>query len=68
MPRILLLIVLGCLLFKLIKRLSANVNDNNPPKKTAENMLQCAKCGCHVPESECKQMNPVICNNPECQT
>jgi hypothetical protein len=67
MPRILLLIVLGWLLFKLIKRLGENVN-NAPAKKLEEKMLQCAKCGCHVPESECKQKNPVICNNPECQT
>ncbi len=68
MPRILVLIILGWLLYKLIKRLATTAEANKPAKKPEEKMLQCTRCGCHVPISETQQKNnQVICNNPECQ-
>lgn len=69
MPRMLMLIILGYLLYKLIKRLLTNTDANNKQtKKPEEKMLQCSRCGCYAPISETKQKNnQVICNNPECQ-
>jgi formylmethanofuran dehydrogenase subunit E len=67
MARILLLIVLGYILVKILKRMVAS-GDTKPSAKLEEKMLQCANCGCHVPESESHIKNDkVICNNPECQ-
>lgn len=78
MPRILLLIILIFVIYWLIKRICAdfllkNKSENNTDKnteKTAEKkMVQCAKCGTHVPESESiVSNNKVICNNPDCNT
>ena len=72
MTRILILIVLGFIVFKLVKHLLAN-SDAKPiakkPKPIAEEkMIQCSNCGCHVPISESiSKNNQLICNNPECQ-
>ena len=72
MMRILILIVLGFILVKIIKRLLASADSKPSAKKpkssAAEKMIQCAKCGCHVPISESiSKNNQLICNNPECQ-
>jgi formylmethanofuran dehydrogenase subunit E len=71
MPRILILIVLGWILYQIIKRVIANAKAHNPTenqdKKVGEKMLQCTHCGCHVPESDTKLVNEkILCNNPEC--
>ena len=71
MTRILIIIVIGFILVKILKRIitSADTKSSNQDKPSAEEkMIQCAKCGCHVPisESHCKS-NQLICNNPECQ-
>ena len=75
MTRILILIVLIWILYQIIKRVIANAkaesakqeNGQNPAKNQDEKMLQCAQCGCHVPESETKVVNQqIICNNPDC--
>jgi hypothetical protein len=68
MLRILLLIVLGWLLFKFIKRLANTADASKSAKKLEGKMLQCPRCGCHVPISETLQKNnQVVCNNPECR-
>ena len=71
MTRILILIVIVFILVKILKRIIASV-DSKPPAKekklAEEKMIQCAKCGCHVPISESvNKNNQLICNNPECQ-
>ena len=71
MTRILILVVLGFILVKILKRLLASA-DSKPSAKekmpAAEKMIQCAKCGCHVPISESISKNhQLICNNPKCQ-
>jgi hypothetical protein len=71
MPRILILIVLGWILYLIIKRVIANAKAQKPTEKPSEkveeNILQCTQCGCHVPESDTKLVNEkIICNNPEC--
>jgi formylmethanofuran dehydrogenase subunit E len=71
MPRILILIVLGWILYQIIKRVIANAKARNPTDeqdtKVHEKMLQCTRCGCHVPESDTKLVNEkILCNNPEC--
>jgi phage terminase large subunit GpA-like protein len=68
MVRILLLIILGWALYLIIKRLLASVK-HKTSEKPEETFVQCAHCGCHVPESESQiKNNQIICNNPECQT
>ncbi len=71
MTRILILLVLAWILYQIIKRVIANAKAQNPMQKAKpksdERMLQCAECGCHVPESDTKVINDkIICNNPEC--
>ena len=75
MTRILILIVLAWLLYQIIKRVIANIKAQDSTQKSQqdadinqdEKMLQCAQCGCHVPESNTKVVNEkIICNNPEC--
>ena len=73
MTRILILIVLIWILYQIIKRVivkaqsAAEKNVQNSNKNQDEKMLQCAQCGCHVPESETKVINHlIICNNPAC--
>ena len=75
MTRILILIVLIWILYQIIKRVivtarAENARQNAEQKTSineAEKMLQCAHCGCHVPESETKVVNHlIVCNNPAC--
>ena len=69
MARVLLFIVLVWILYVVIKRILAknNTEDNSHSEKPAESIVQCAKCGLHVPESESHiSNNLVICNNPKC--
>lgn len=72
MSRILILIVLGWILYQIIKRVlisskDANSNAQKPADKADEKIVQCTQCGCHVPESDTKLVNEkIICNNPEC--
>ena len=70
MARILILIILGWILYQVIKRMAASA-DSKPnikfEEKPEEKIVQCANCGCHVPESESIiKNNQIICNNPEC--
>ena len=77
MARILILIVLAWILYQIIKRaISGNAKNQGPTQKNGqtsdknrdEKMLQCTRCGCHVPESDTKVINEqIICNNPECR-
>lgn len=71
MVRILILIVIGFILVKILKRMiaSADSKSSAQDKSSAEEkMIQCANCGCHVPISESiSKNNQLICNNPECQ-
>ena len=80
MTRILILIVIGFILVKILKRIIAgadskpsakdepSTNDKASKASADEKMIQCAKCGCHVPISESiSKNNQQICNNPECQ-
>ena len=78
MTRILLLILLVWILYAVIKRIiaksefrnsaSANKTDKNgTDEKSAEKIVQCSRCGLHVPESDSHIKNNLItCNNPEC--
>jgi formylmethanofuran dehydrogenase subunit E len=67
MARILILIILGWILYQIVKRLIANTTPETT-SKPEENFVQCVRCGCHVPTSESKMLdNKIICNNPECQ-
>lgn len=74
MARILLLILLVWILYAVVKRILANSNNKDPEntahqknKKPAEQIVQCAQCGLHVPESESHLNNNLVtCNNPEC--
>lgn len=69
MARVLLLILLGWLLYVVIKRafMSSNKNPAQQNHKAEEKIVQCAACGMHVPESETIKKNSlVVCNNPDC--
>jgi ssDNA-binding Zn-finger/Zn-ribbon topoisomerase 1 len=74
MARVLLLILLGWLLYVVIKRIISTSQFKNPvsesdaEKPTAdERIVQCSQCGLHVPESDSHiKNNQVVCNNPEC--
>jgi formylmethanofuran dehydrogenase subunit E len=67
MARILILIVLAWILYRIFKHLFVNANKQQPAPKSEEEILQCAQCGCHVPEDETKLIHgQIICNNPEC--
>jgi uncharacterized protein len=68
MVRILILIILIWALYLIIKRIASSAKPK-PSEKPEEAFVQCAHCGCHVPESESKvKDNKIFCNNPECQT
>ncbi len=75
MARIFLLIILGYLLYQVLKRMAASANskpnaksEENLEEKPEERIVQCANCGCHVPISESQiKNNKILCNNPECQ-
>ena len=80
MVRILILIILGWVLYQIIKRILADLNSKKagntkqkpaqtPVETPIETIVQCAHCGCHVlmNESQIKN-NKIVCNNLECQT
>lgn len=70
MARILLLIVLIWILYKVFKRFVASTNQQNSTTantKPDEKFVQCTQCGCHVPISESKiEHEKIVCNNPQC--
>lgn len=68
MPRILLLLVLGWILYRVIKHLTQRFqSDDKATKQTTEKIVACSQCGLHVPESETSIVNKqVVCQNPQC--
>ena len=70
MLRVLLLIVLVWLVYIVVKRAFSASNNNNSTQnsqKTEEKIVQCARCGLHVPESESLiKDSKVVCNSPDC--
>ncbi len=76
MARVLLLILLVWVLYVVIKRVIAspyfkNTQSNSESERSHsdEKMVQCEKCGMHVPTSESLIKNDqVICNNPDCSS
>ena len=74
MARILLLIVLIGLIYWVAKQVIAAANtkaqnnsDTKPDEKLSEKIVQCSRCGLHVPETESHISNQqVVCNNAEC--
>lgn len=74
MVRVLLLILLGWLLYVVIKRMVATsifktpLSESDSVKPNAdERVVQCTQCGLHVPESDSHiKNNQVVCNNLEC--
>jgi DNA-directed RNA polymerase subunit RPC12/RpoP len=69
MPRILLLIVLVWVLYRVIKRVIAIAKPmpKKPSSKQVENFVKCVRCGLHIPESESLiKDNQITCNNPKC--
>jgi len=75
MARVLLLILLVWILYVVVKRIYLGSTENHankkdkPAEKPSERIVQCWKCGLHVPESESHLTNNVvICNNSECNT
>jgi formylmethanofuran dehydrogenase subunit E len=68
MPRILLLIVLGWLLFTVIKRvIKISKQQQTQDNATMHQLVICAKCGVHVPKNESKMVdNQIVCNKPNC--
>ena len=67
MARILLLIILVWILYKVVKRIAASANPNPTTTGVEEKFVQCEHCGCHVPISESLiKNNKIFCNNPEC--
>lgn len=68
MQRILLLLVLAWILYKVIKHIAQRFQAMDKSTKPAsEKIVACSQCGLHVPESETKIVNnQVYCNNPNC--
>ncbi len=70
MSRILLLIVLLWIVYKLLKFFMGKIQSQNEESKTGkqpEKVIACAHCGLHVPESETHITDgKVYCNNPTC--
>ena len=83
MVRVLLLIILIGLIYWVIIRLIASYKSNQDKAATYSHtqsdqnksnepdsnlkIVQCSRCGCHVPENESRQLNEqVVCNNKHC--
>lgn len=68
MPRILLLLVLGWILYRVIKHITQRFqSSDSSTKQASEKIVACSQCGLHVPESETSLVNnQVYCNNPKC--
>ena len=79
MARVVLLIVLVWILYQIVKRIWANAKSHDTEQKvqdtnkdaqqqSEQKMIQCAQCGCHVPETDSQMINEqIVCSNPECQ-
>ncbi|HEY8118385.1 MAG TPA: PP0621 family protein [Methylophilaceae bacterium] len=52
MGKILLLAIAIWLVVSVLKRYSRNLETPSTPQPEAESMVQCAKCGIHLPRSE----------------
>jgi formylmethanofuran dehydrogenase subunit E len=69
MPRILILIALCWLVYLVIRRVTKQLNakTDSPIEKMADNMVQCAQCGVHIPETDSIQIdNKTVCKNQPC--
>lgn len=68
MQRILLLLVLGWILYRVIKHLTQRFQSHDTStKQTSEKIVACSQCGLHVPESETSIVNnEIVCQNPKC--
>lgn len=76
--RVLLLIMLIGLIYWVVSRLIATYKSDqhqetqsgqNPssPQQSALKIVQCSRCGCHVPENESHINNQqVVCNSTQC--
>ncbi len=71
MARILILITLVWLLYRVFKHLSANPAANKQQEKSTDNtkrVMLCNQCGLHVPEDESYlKAGKIYCNNPVCK-
>jgi uncharacterized protein len=54
MPKFLLFVILGFVVYLLLKRRSRQQapSQQNPPQPSVQQMVVCAHCGVYVPESE----------------
>jgi formylmethanofuran dehydrogenase subunit E len=68
MPRILLLIILGWLLFIVVKKvLKIAKHQQTQENETMHQLVICAKCGVHIPKNESQVVdNQIICKKPNC--
>jgi len=73
MARIFFLIALVVVLYIVIKRFAAYVDNSQQPSKPSpqakgENIVQCALCGTHIPESESMQQEAkTVCKQQPCK-
>lgn len=72
MARILLLIILIMLLYVIGKRflvfLNAKAQQDQATKIKDENIVQCTRCGTHIPESESMlQDEKIVCKQQPCK-
>ena len=72
MARILLLIILIVLLYVIGKRflafLNAKAQQDQAVKVKDENIVQCALCGTHIPESESTLLDQkIVCKQQPCK-
>jgi hypothetical protein len=68
MPRILLLIFLGWLLYSVIKKvIKMSKQQQMQDNPNMHQLVICAKCGVHVPKNESQLVdNQIVCNKPNC--
>jgi hypothetical protein len=68
MARILILIILFWLLYHVLKRVAAGAKQKyESPAKPDEEIVQCARCGLRIPESESQMQNDqLVCKNSQC--
>ena len=75
MARILLLLIIGLLIFFVLRALfRAQTGSKQPPSATpesadGEDMVACARCGVNVPRSETREVDGrrVCAQNPNCK-
>jgi uncharacterized protein len=72
-PRILLLLIIGFIIYLVFRGFfRAQVKDRTPPPATTvkgEDMVTCARCGVNMPRSEARTFEGrLVCsNNPQCR-